>query len=105
MRWLSSFAILVYLSLLCSPQALAVHDSRVSPLADTQLQALNPALHCYTATSIADHDDSPPAVLPAAVAANAYCAVLQAQASVSISLSDVCYSAHPARAPPVFSSH
>ncbi|KKO46805.1 hypothetical protein WG68_02330 [Arsukibacterium ikkense] len=105
MRWLSSFAILVYLSLLCSPQALAVHDSRLSPLADTQLQALNPALYYYTASSITDHDDSPPVALFSAITANAYCTVPPAQASVSASLSKVCYSAHPARAPPVFSSH
>lgn len=51
MCWLSRFAILLYLAFLCSPQAFAVHEHRVAPLADTQLQALSPLLtqSCFTA--------------------------------------------------------
>ncbi|WP_213994754.1 hypothetical protein [Arsukibacterium sp.] len=44
MRWLTGFAILVYLALLSSPQTVAVYGSGLSRLAETQLQGLNPAI-------------------------------------------------------------
>lgn len=66
MRWLSSFAILFYLSLLCTPQAFAMHDARLSPLADSQFHAVNPSLHQHTLNTPQDKDDQPQyAVLPA----------------------------------------
>lgn len=73
MRWLSRFAILFYLSLLCTPQAFAVHDIRLSPLADTQLQALLPALPAHIADNSQQNDNDPP-VLPLYVAVHLRCA-------------------------------
>ncbi|MBV2127640.1 hypothetical protein [Arsukibacterium indicum] len=66
MRWLTGFAILVYLALLSSPQTLAVYGSGVSRLADTQLQGLNPAissaLHQQELVADNDVDDKQPAI-------------------------------------------
>lgn len=107
MRWFSSFAILVYLSLLCSPQALAVHDSRLSPLADTQLQGLNPAISSTLNQQalLADNaaDDEPKAALPAA---NNSCAdvLFPAAPVVTCDIATFARNGHPARAPPVLPS-
>ena len=64
MRWLSSFALLLYLSLLCTPQAFAVHDQRLSPLADTQFHALSTPVSHQTVTTEQDSTDEPQPVLP-----------------------------------------
>ena len=104
MRWLSSVAILFYLSLLCTPQAFAVHDVRLSPLADSQLYALTPALPQHLLNAQTDTDDTPPAVLlpaPLVLAQNysvtvAATALLQLASQFLVSLQ--------ARAPPLFSS-
>ena len=70
MRWLSSFALLLYLSLLCTPQAFAVHDARLSPLADTQFHAVTPQmLHADEADRSIDSTDEP---LPALLSSYAY---------------------------------
>ena len=104
MRWLSRFAILFYLSVLCTPQAFAVHDLRLSPLADTQLQAVMPALPLHLADNSQTDDNDPPA-LPTTLTVSVRCLychhVLPAAGQ--------CYSAvvllcHQPRAPPV-SSH
>lgn len=64
MGWISRFVILLYLSLLCTPQALAVHDPRLSPLADTELQAVTPSLQQVIISSATEPDhDAPPALL------------------------------------------
>lgn len=67
MRWLSGFAILFYLSLLCTPQAFAEHDTRVSPLADHQLQAVPVSIQQYSTTQTDDNHDKPAATSTAAV--------------------------------------
>ncbi|GAB2908000.1 hypothetical protein [Rheinheimera gaetbuli] len=59
MRWLSSLAILIMLSLWCTPQAFAVHDSRLSPLADTRLHALLPQLQDALNADNEDNTDQP----------------------------------------------
>tara|TARA_R110002126_G_scaffold258905_2_gene401905 strand:+ start:1842 stop:2159 length:318 start_codon:yes stop_codon:yes gene_type:complete len=105
MRWLSSFAILVYLSLLCSPQALASHDSRLSPLADTQLQALTHAPHYASAATLADNDDPPPVALLAANPADCHYRSPQPLASIAALLVQLSYTRHQPRAPPRLSSH
>lgn len=103
MRWLSSFAILVYLSLLCTPQALAVHDTRLSPLADTQLLALNPALLQHTLTQQDEPDDEPPAAV--VFTALHLTALLFACAPdvLATARPELYRRAHQPRAPPVFS--
>ena len=64
MRWFSGFAILLYLSLLCTPQAFAVHDARLSPLADTQFHAVTPEIPQCTSDVTQDGADEPQPVLP-----------------------------------------
>jgi len=105
MRWLSSFALLLYLSLLCTPQAFAVHDQRLSPLADTQFHALTPTASHHTVTTEQDSTDEPQPVLLVSegIASLAFCNTVDAVRSVFnkapflVSLQ--------ARAPPVLSSH
>ena len=64
MRWLSSFALLLYLTILCTPQAFAVHDQRLSPLADTQFHAVTPHTPCFSFYADADSNDEPQPALP-----------------------------------------
>ena len=66
MRWLSSFALMLYLSLLCTPQAFAVHDAWLSPLADTQFHAVTPEIPQCTSDVTQDGADEPQPVLPVA---------------------------------------
>ena len=102
MRWLSSFAILFYLSLLCTPQAFAVHDDRLSPLADSQFHAVNPSLHQHTLNIPQDKDDQPQyAVLPAKRSAIFSLACL-AVAVIHVQYYAVVVTPQQARAPPHF---
>lgn len=104
MRWLSSVAILFYLSLLCTPQALAVHDVRLSPLADSQLYAITPALPQHLLNAEANADDTPPAaLLPAQLTVACYHSVTVA-AIASLQLVSHFLVNLQARAPPSFSS-
>ena len=66
MRWLSRFALLLYLYILCTPQAFAVHDARLSPLADTQFHAVTPEIPQCTSDITQDSADEPQPVLPVA---------------------------------------
>lgn len=102
MRWLSSFALIVYLSLLCTPQAFAVHDARLSPLADTQFHAITtPATECLTKQHDSAGDPDP--VLPISdsklVAALPCCYVV----TIASEHNGTFYAFIQARAPPVSS--
>lgn len=59
MRWFSGLAILLYLSLLCTPQGFVVHDLRLAPLADQQLTAVTAKPHSLNERTLAadDNDD------------------------------------------------
>ncbi|MDX1678027.1 hypothetical protein [Arsukibacterium sp.] len=114
MRWLTRFAILVYLALLSSPQTLAVNGSGVSRLADSQLQGLNPAVFSTLhQKDLIPADNDEPADASGdnsdiAVIAATPCSLPEAL-SVAVSSagalwSTACNSAYPARAPPVFLS-
>lgn len=59
MRWLSSFALLLFLNLWCTPQAFAVHDSRLSPLADTQFYAVTSVSSCHQFNIETESSDEP----------------------------------------------
>lgn len=59
MRWLSSFALLLFLNLWCTPQAFAVHDSRLSPLADTQFYAVTSVSYCHQFNIETESSDEP----------------------------------------------
>lgn len=103
MRWLSSFAILFYLSLLCTPQAFAVHDDRLSPLADSQFHAVNPSLHQHTLNTPQDKDDQPQyAVIPAKRSA-IFRLISAAVVVIPVQHYAVVVTPQQARAPPQFS--
>jgi len=103
-RWLSSFALILYLSLLCTPQAFAVHDARLSPLADTQFHAVTPEIPQCTTDVAQDGADEPQPVLP--VTANKqlrYNCNNSPEQLISASL-PVSLALHQARAPPLLTS-
>jgi hypothetical protein len=104
MRWLSSFAILVYLSLLCAPQTFAAHDSRFSRLADTQLQGLNPAissaLHQKDLIPEDTSDDEPLVVLPLNNNISFEAVASTLALTPALAITPAVSRAHPARAPP-----
>ena len=104
MRWFSRFAIVLYLSIVCSPQAMVMHDVRLSPLADSQIQALPPSALLQTIGQLSEADDEPP-VLPTAASLRQFYLV----SSIPLTVRKLGYSAvplhvHPARAPPAFLS-
>ncbi|MDD4864144.1 MAG: hypothetical protein PHE38_09035 [Alishewanella agri] len=98
MRWFSGFAILLYLSLLCTPQGFAVHDLRLAPLADHQITAVTAKVYSLNerATAADDNDDN---------ASSSPLAVAAAGTQLLIAAVFYCYQTpfHPsfsARAPP-----
>ncbi|CAM3754355.1 hypothetical protein [Rheinheimera salexigens] len=104
MRWLSRFALVFYLSILCTPQAFAVQDLRLSPLAETQLQGLVPNVSSYTLDHLLQQDDQPPtglitANLPVATPLKYHASTVLAQM-----IKATLYQQHQARAPPLTSS-
>ena len=103
MRWLSSFAILFYLSLLCTPQAFAVHDARLSPLADSQFHAVNPSLHQHTLNTPQDKDDQPQYSLLPAKRSAVFSLTGVAAVVISAAHYAVIVTPQQARAPPQFS--
>jgi hypothetical protein len=64
LHWLSRFALLLYLTVLCTPQAFAVHDTRLSPLADSQFHAVAPAEQSSVTKTEQDSVDEPQPALP-----------------------------------------
>lgn len=64
MRWFSCFAILLYLSLLCTPQGVAVHDLRLAPLADHQLTAVTAKLYTLNERAVATDEQDDAATAP-----------------------------------------
>jgi hypothetical protein len=98
MRWFSGFAILLYLSLLCTPQGFAVQDLRLAPLAEHQITAVTAKVYSLNerATAAADNDDN---------ASSSPLAVAAAGTQLLIAAVFYCYQTpfHPsfsARAPP-----
>lgn len=105
MRWLSSFALLLYLSLLCTPQAFAVHDQRLSPLADTQFNAITPTVSHHTVTTEQDSTDEPQAALPVSGPAADFAFSNTAYAVRDIFSKAAFLASLQARAPPFSASH
>lgn len=104
MRWRSCFAILFYISLLCIPQAIAVHDVRLSPLADTQLQALLPSLPAHTIDNTQNNDNDPPALISTAAPNVVRLASRNIVTYVSVFVAFCVPRQHRVRAPPHFFS-
>jgi hypothetical protein len=100
LRWLSSFALLLYFALLCTPQAFAVHDARLSPLADKQFHAVTPTCQEFVQSTEQDSSDEPQPVLPTTLftdirATSTFAAVIQSGCNKPAFLF-----AQQARAPP-----
>lgn len=104
MRWLSSFAILLYLSLLCMPQAFAVHDKRLSPMAETQLQAISPLLHQTTFNTEQDAGEEQQPALPGIALKHSLPLYLNVYSGGRTSVWRYVLLSLQARAPPVISS-
>lgn len=104
MRWLSRFAILFYLSVLCTPQAFAVHDVRFSPVAEAQFQALLPALPVHTVDNTQNSDDEPPVYLTASGSNVSYPGYQRAVVTTAVFKSAPIQLQHRARAPPALHS-
>lgn len=104
MRWLSSVAILFYLSLLCTPQAFAMHDARLSPLADSQLYAISAAPPQSLLSTQQNLDDTPPAALLPAAPTVAHYGTSIAIVSPTKPVNSQFLTSPQARAPPLFSS-
>lgn len=101
MRWLSRFALVCYLCLLCTPQAIAVQDLRLSPLAETQLQGLLPHVSSYTLDHLAQQDDQPPTGLIARGLPLVKPVLFRASSRLTLWFSSAPYHPHQARAPPL----
>ena len=106
MRWFSALALVLYLGLLCTPQAMVLHDPRLSPLADTELKAISPALAQYLVNQHNEQPDTDPPVLPVLIEP---VRVLPDISLTSYSSALFCSAARLAavrpRAPPAVSSH
>jgi hypothetical protein len=103
MRWLSAVALIVYLNLLLIPQIASAHATHVSPLADSQFQAVNPLTGQVSLSSEQESgDDNDDSLI--------HCQNLSAlhHSAVVISLHATLAltqfkAAHPVRAPPLHS--
>ncbi|HEX5793992.1 MAG TPA: hypothetical protein VFY01_12000 [Rheinheimera sp.] len=105
MRWLSSFALMLYLSLLCTPQAFAVHDARLSPLADTQFHAVTPQqIPQCTAGADQENTDEPQPVLPAPGSNTLLHSLSNSQGKATPACNTLFLTLQQARAPPAPSS-
>lgn len=106
MRWISSVAILFYLAILCTPQAFAVQDVRLSPLADSQLYALNlnqqQLAHIPGENSHTDNDDTPPALPQSANTLLSFLPSCQAVGALLSASALVVVGPQQPRAPPLF---
>jgi hypothetical protein len=103
MRWLSRFALVCYLCLLCTPQAIAVQDLRLSPLSETQLQGLLPNISSYTLDHLAQQDDQPSTGLITSSLTLAKPVLFPASSRLTLWLSSAPFQPHQARAPPLIS--
>lgn len=103
MRWLSCFGLLLYLSLLCTPQAFAVHDTRLSPLADTQFHAIAAATSELITDRQQDSTDDTSPALPVAMLYLRLDSAGNRYLNVKSAANDLFLAALRARAPPRFS--
>ncbi|GGW59551.1 hypothetical protein [Alishewanella tabrizica] len=100
MRWFSGLAILFYLSLLCTPQPFVVHAAQVSPQAENQLQAVQPALQQHLLGQPNEKDDPHSAALIAVERGWGNGFILPVSSFIPHFTAPVFYGAWQARAPP-----
>lgn len=104
MRWLSSIALMLYLSLLVTPQIAAAHAPHLAPLADSQFQALSPLVgqsSLLTEQDFGDDNDNS-LLLTQNVSARYQSSVTDSRPS-AFALPTL-KAAHPVRAPPLYFS-
>lgn len=105
MRWLSSFALLIMLSLWCTPQAFAVHDSRLSPLADTTLHAVVPELSETVCNDTEDSTDHTQSAVNSKTVPDIISSQSRHYSGLLLRHKAVFFTATQCRAPPLTSSH
>ncbi|SNY50055.1 hypothetical protein SAMN06297280_1613 [Arsukibacterium tuosuense] len=101
MRWFSAVALILYLSLLVTPQLASAHAPHLTPLADSQLQAVSPLTGQVSLFTEQDSSDDSDNSLPLA---NNKLPLLLSLASSSLPaavLLPQAKAAHPVRAPPL----
>ncbi|WP_052749090.1 hypothetical protein [Arsukibacterium ikkense] len=104
MRWLSAIALILYLSLLVTPQVSSVHARYFSPLADSQIQAIEPLTGQSSLLSEQESsDDNDNSLLLAADKLPLYLNPTLSILPASVALLQL-KAAHPVRAPPLTST-
>lgn len=103
MRWLSCFALIMYLSLLVTPQLATAHDSRLSPLASNQFQAVSPLIGQTTVVTEQDFgDDNDSSFAIFTCKTDILLSGIIALMPTALPLKSI-NTAHPVRAPPTHS--
>jgi flagellar basal body P-ring protein FlgI len=103
MRWFSCFALILYLSLLVTPKLATAHDSRLSPLAGNQFQAVNPLMGqatVVTAQDFGDDNESSLTVISRKAEILSRVVISVMPAALPLKSNNT---AHPVRAPPTHS--
>ncbi|WP_213999094.1 hypothetical protein [Arsukibacterium sp.] len=103
MRWLTAAALLMYLSLLVTPQVATAHDPRLSPLADSQLQAISPLTGQASLITEQDSSDDSDNSLPLATDKLPLLLSITGSSLPAAVLLPQTKAAHPVRAPPLHS--
>lgn len=103
MRWLNAVALILYLSLLVTPQVAASHAPHLTPLADSQLQAINPLTGQLSLTGTHETGDDNDSTLQIAAGKAANSLKLTVSALPPQVVLPPTYAAHPVRAPPLYS--
>ncbi len=103
MRWFSAVLLILYLSLLASPQVADTHAPHLTPLADSQLQAVNPLTGQNSLFTEQDNsDDNDNSLLLASDNPPFLLSLTISSLPDSVSLIQD-RAAHPVRAPPLYS--
>lgn len=103
MRWLSVFALILYLSLLVTPRLTSAHAPHLTPLADSQMQAVSPLtghISLYAEQESADDNDN--SLQAAASQTPLLLSAIASNLPATIDLHQP-KAAHPVRAPPLYS--
>ncbi|MBV2129151.1 hypothetical protein [Arsukibacterium indicum] len=103
MRWISVVALILYISLLVTPQVASAHAPHLLPLADSQLLAVSPLTGQASLISEQDSSDDNDNSLPVTAAEPVLLLNLSVNSpAVTVFLLPLKV-AHPVRAPPSYS--
>lgn len=101
MRIFNLLIAVLYLSLLVTTETGSTHDQRLSPLADTQFQAVNLQQNSTHSTATADHEPDEPDSLPPSEHLLSFVKAQQATLSYYAPWLSFTSSPDSARAPPI----